>query len=98
MEDFCTKEIIYQWDFPSGLMAKTLCCQCRGAGFSPWSGTRSQMPQQPRIPMLPATMKVKDPKFGQTMNKAAINTHMQGFVWTYSFSPLGKYQGAQLPD
>ena len=34
MEDFCTKEIIYQWDFPGGLMAKTLSCQCRGPGFS----------------------------------------------------------------
>ena len=26
------------WDFPSGLVAKTPCSQCRGPGFDPWSG------------------------------------------------------------
>ena len=26
------------WDFSCGPVVKTLCCQCRGHGFSPWSG------------------------------------------------------------
>ena len=25
-------------DFPGGPVAKTLCSQCRGPGFNPWSG------------------------------------------------------------
>ena len=25
-------------DFPGGSVAKTLCSQCRGSGFDPWSG------------------------------------------------------------
>ena len=25
-------------DFPSGLEAKILCCQCQGPGFNPWLG------------------------------------------------------------
>ena len=25
------------WDFPGGPVAKTLCSQCRGLGFNPWS-------------------------------------------------------------
>ena len=31
-------------------------------------------------------------------NKAAVNIHMQVFVWTKVFNHLGKYQGAQLLD
>ena len=27
-----------QRDFPGGPVVKTLCCQCRGHGFSPWFG------------------------------------------------------------
>ena len=27
------------WDFPGGLVAKTLCSQCRGPGFDPWLGS-----------------------------------------------------------
>ena len=26
-------------DFPCGPVAKTLCSQCRGPGFDPWTGT-----------------------------------------------------------
>ena len=26
------------WDFPGGPVAKTLCSQCRGPRFNPWSG------------------------------------------------------------
>ena len=26
------------WDFPGGPVVKTLCSQCRGPGFDPWSG------------------------------------------------------------
>ena len=26
------------WDFPGGAVDKTLCSQCRGPGFDPWSG------------------------------------------------------------
>ena len=26
-------------DFPRGPVAKTLCSQCRGPGFNPWTGT-----------------------------------------------------------
>ena len=26
------------WDFPGGSVDKTLCSQCRGPGFDPWSG------------------------------------------------------------
>ena len=26
------------WDFPGGPVVKTLCFQCRGHGFDPWSG------------------------------------------------------------
>ena len=26
------------WDLPGGPVAKTLCSQCRGSGFGPWSG------------------------------------------------------------
>ena len=41
------------WDVPSGLGAETLCSQCRGPGFNPWSGNwiphdaskRSYVPQ-----------------------------------------------------
>ena len=25
-------------DFPGGSVAKTLCSECRGPGFDPWSG------------------------------------------------------------
>ena len=25
------------WDFPGGPVVKTLCFQCRGHGFDPWS-------------------------------------------------------------
>ena len=32
-------------DFPGGPVAETICSQCRGPGFDPWSGTRSHMPQ-----------------------------------------------------
>ena len=28
----------YSWGFPGGPVAETLCCQCRGSGFNPWSG------------------------------------------------------------
>ena len=28
------------WDFPGGLVVKTLCSQCRGHGFDPWSGIK----------------------------------------------------------
>ena len=27
-------------DYPGGLVAKTLCSQCRGPGFDPWSGNQ----------------------------------------------------------
>ena len=27
-------------DFPGGSVAKTLCFQCRGPGFKPWSGNK----------------------------------------------------------
>ena len=30
-------------DFPGGLVAKTLCFQCRGPGLIPGQGTRSHM-------------------------------------------------------
>ena len=26
------------WDFPGGPVSKTLCSQCRGPKFDPWSG------------------------------------------------------------
>ena len=26
------------WDFPGGPVIKTLCSQCMGPGFDPWSG------------------------------------------------------------
>ena len=29
---------VWSWDFPGGPVAKTLCSQCRGLGFDPWSG------------------------------------------------------------
>ena len=32
-------------DFPSGPLAKTLCSQCRGPGFDPWSEKWSEVPQ-----------------------------------------------------
>ena len=27
-----------RWDFPGGPVVKTLCSQCMGPGFDPWSG------------------------------------------------------------
>ena len=44
------------WDLPSGPVAKTPCCQCRGLGFIPGQGTSSHMPQQKN---LHATTKIK---------------------------------------
>ena len=64
MEDFCTQEIIYQWDFPGGLMAKLWAASVGDLGSVPGQGTRSQMPQ-PRIHMLHATGKVNDSKWPQ---------------------------------
>ena len=34
-----TKEF-HLGDFPDGPVAKTLCSQCRGPRFSPWSGNQ----------------------------------------------------------
>ena len=36
---------IVRGDFPGGLVAKTLCFQCRGPGSFPGQGTRSHMLQ-----------------------------------------------------
>ena len=47
-------------DFPGGPMANSLCSQCRGLRFNPWSGTRSHMPQL-KIPH--AAMKTEDPEY-----------------------------------
>ena len=33
-----SKYIKQYWDFPGGPVVKTLCSQCRGHGFDPWSG------------------------------------------------------------
>ena len=33
---YCTSTI--PWDFPGGPVIKTLCFQCRGRRFDPWSG------------------------------------------------------------
>ena len=30
----------YHWDFPGGLVAKSLSSQCGGPGFDPWSGNK----------------------------------------------------------
>ena len=35
-----TKNKIGWGDFPGGRVVKTLCCQCRGHGFEPWSGNK----------------------------------------------------------
>ena len=34
---FCNLKTFFR-DFPDGPVAKTLCSQCRGPGFNPWSG------------------------------------------------------------
>ena len=31
------EEKVYDWDFPGGPVVKTLCSQCRGHSFDPWS-------------------------------------------------------------
>ena len=31
-------KILANWDFPGGLVGKTLCSQCRGPGFDFWMG------------------------------------------------------------
>ena len=33
------------WEFPGGLVVRTLCFHCRGQGFDPRWGTRSHMPR-----------------------------------------------------
>ena len=46
---------VWPGDFPGGPVAKTLCSQCRGPGFDPWSGNQFHMLQlrvlmpQPRL-------------------------------------------------
>ena len=35
---FCKIERTIERGFPGGPVAKTLCSQCRGPGFNPWSG------------------------------------------------------------
>ena len=32
------KIVACEWDLSGGQVAKTLCSQCRGSGFDPWSG------------------------------------------------------------
>ena len=44
------------WDFPGGLVAKTLCSQCREPGFSPWPG--NQIPQA-ALKILHASTKIR---------------------------------------
>ena len=35
----------YLWDFPGGLMAKTLSSECRGPGFDPFQGYEAIPPK-----------------------------------------------------
>ena len=37
------------WDRPSGPVTKTLCSQCRGPSFHPWSGRSHMMQLSPKI-------------------------------------------------
>ena len=52
-------------DFPGGPMANSLCSQCRGLRFNPWSGTRSHMLQvtvhTPQLKIPQAAMKIPRP-------------------------------------
>ena len=64
MEDFCTKEIIISGTSLVVSWLRLCAANVGELGSVPGQGTRSQMPQ-PRIHMLPATMKVKDPKWPQ---------------------------------
>ena len=49
-------------DLPSGPVVKTVCIQCKGHRFIPWSGQLSpHIPQAPKsLQMVTETMELKD--------------------------------------
>ena len=62
-----TWALIYKllwWDFPGGPVAKSVCSQCRGPEFNPWSGNSIQ---QLKIPH--AAVKTRTAKINKTKNK-----------------------------
>ena len=38
MTTFLGNKSSHDWDFPGGPVVKTVCFQCKGHGFDPWSG------------------------------------------------------------